>query len=141
MRYALNPNHYLEALVGWNPDSVWFKTFAQGLENGERKMKRYMETSKQMLDEFVRTHKKWLETADGQGKDGIWYEVKVSPVAEWHKGDQPIFGEPVTVYMTPLQKVHMYLERSFIPRAIRRKLLRQTPFILRRRMFAASAPT
>ena len=110
MRYALNPNHYLEALVGWNPDSVWFKTFAQGLENGERKMKRYMETSKQMLDEFVRTHKKWLETADGQGKDGIWYEVKVSPVAEWHKGDQPIFGEPVTVYMTPLQKVHMYLE-------------------------------
>ena len=110
MRYALNPNHYLEALVGWNPDSVWFKTFAQGLENGERKMKRYMETSKQMLDEFVRTHKKWLETADGQGKDGIWYEVKVSPVAEWHKGDQPIFGEPITVYMTPLQKVHMYLE-------------------------------
>lgn len=110
MRYALNPNHYLEALAGWNPDSVWFKTFAQGLEDGERKMKRYVETSKQMLDEFVQTHKKWLETADGQGKDGIWYEVKVSPVAEWHKGDQPIFGEPITVYMTPLQKVHMYLE-------------------------------
>lgn len=110
MRYALNPNHYLEALAGWNPDSVWFKTFAQGLEDGERKMKRYVETSKQMLDEFVQTHKKWLETADGQGKDDIWYEVKVSPVAEWHKGDQPIFGEPITVYMTPLQKVHMYLE-------------------------------
>lgn len=110
MRHALNPNHYLEALAGWNPDSVWYKTFAKGLEDGERKMKRYVETSKQMLDEFARTHRKWLEVADGQGKDGIWYEVKVSPVAEWRKGDQPIFGEPITVYMTPLQKVHMYLE-------------------------------
>lgn len=110
MRHALNPNHYLESLAGWNPDSVWYKTFAKGLEDGERKMKRYVETSKQMLDEFARTHRKWLEVADGQGKDGIWYEVKVSPVAEWRKGDQPIFGEPITVYMTPLQKVHMYLE-------------------------------
>lgn len=110
MRHAMNPNHYLECLAGWNPDSVWYKTFAKGLEDGERKMKRYVETSKQMLDEFARTHRKWLEVADGQGKDGIWYEVKVSPVAEWRKGDQPIFGEPITVYMTPLQKVHMYLE-------------------------------
>lgn len=110
IRHALNPNHYLEALAGWNPDSVWYKTFAKGLEDGERKMKRYVETSKQMLDEFARTHRKWLEVADGQGKNGIWYEVKVSPVAEWRKGDQPIFGEPITVYMTPLQKVHMYLE-------------------------------
>lgn len=110
MRHALNPNHYLESLAGWNPDSVWYKTFAKGLEDGERKMKRYVETSKQMLDEFARTHRKWLEVADGQGKDGIWYEVKVSPVAEWRKGDQPIFGDPITVCMTPLQKVHMYLE-------------------------------
>ena len=110
MRNAMNPNHYLECLAGWNPDSVWYKTFAKGLEDGERKMKRYVETSKQMLDEFVQTHKKWLEAADGQGKNGIWYEVKVSPVAEWRKGDQPIFGKPITVYMTPLQKVHMYLE-------------------------------
>lgn len=110
MRNAMNPNHYLERLAGWNPDSVWYKTFAKGLEDGERKMKRYVETSKQMLDEFARTHRKWLEVADGQGKNGIWYEVKVSPVAEWRKGDQPIFGEPITVYMTPLQKVHMYLE-------------------------------
>lgn len=110
MRHAMNPNHYLECLAGWNPDSVWYKTFAKGLEDGERKMKRYVETSKQMLDEFARTHRKWLEVADGQGKNGIWYEVKVSPVAEWRKGDQPIFGEPITVYMTPLQKVHMYLE-------------------------------
>lgn len=110
MRHAMNPNHYLECLAGWNPDSVWYKTFAKGLEDGERKMKRYVETSKQMLDEFARTHRKWLEVADGQGKNGIWYEVKVSPVAEWRKGDQPIFGKPITVYMTPLQKVHMYLE-------------------------------
>ena len=110
MRNAMNPNHYLERLAGWNPDSVWYKTFAKGLEDGERKMKRYVETSKQMLDEFARTHRKWLSVADGQGKNGIWYEVKVSPVAEWRKGDQPIFGEPITVYMTPLQKVHMYLE-------------------------------
>ena len=110
MRNAMNPNHYLERLAGWNPDSVWYKTFAKGLEDGERKMKRYVETSKQMLDEFARTHRNWLEVADGQGKNGIWYEVKVSPVAEWRKGDQPIFGEPITVYMTPLQKVHMYLE-------------------------------
>lgn len=110
VRNVMNPNHYLECLAGWNPDSVWYKTFAKGLEDGERKMKRYVETSKQMLDEFARTHKKWLEVADGQGKNGIWYEVKVSPVAEWRKGDQPIFGEPITVYMTPLQKVHMYLE-------------------------------
>lgn len=110
MRHAMNPNHYLECLAGWNPDSVWYKTFAKGLEDGERKMKRYVETSKQMLDEFARTHRKWLSVADGQGENGIWYEVKVSPVAEWRKGDQPIFGEPITVYMTPLQKVHMYLE-------------------------------
>lgn len=110
MRNAMNPNHYLECLAGWNPDSVWYKTFAKGLEDGERKMKRYVETSKQMLDEFARTHRNWLEVADGQGKNGIWYEVKVSPVAEWRKGDQPIFGDPITVYMTPLQKVHMYLE-------------------------------
>lgn len=110
MRNVLNPNHYLECLAGWNPDSVWYKTFTKGLEDGERAMKRYVETSKQMLDEFVETHKAWLEIADGQGKNGIWYEIKVSPVAEWRKGDQPIFGEPITAYMTPLQKIHMYLE-------------------------------
>lgn len=110
IRETLNPIHYLEYLTGWNPDSVFYNTLAKGLENGERKMRRYQEEANQMLDAFLTENKAWNEKADGQGKDGIWYEYDVPELVELKLGQKPVFGETRKIYMTPMQKVMLALE-------------------------------
>ena len=108
-RDQLNPMNYLERLAGWNPDSTWY-SMAKQLEAGEREVRRYKVNASLRLQEFLKEHKDWVAKADGQGKDGIWYAVQVSPVEELELGKEPKRGAPVTVYMTPAQKVYMYLE-------------------------------
>ncbi len=110
-RDTYNPIHYFERLAGWNRESALFNTLAKGLESGERKMRRYEEEANQLLDKFLERNSKWIERADGQGRNGIWYELNIPELAEPIQfGKEPVFGDTVTVYMTPLQKVHMALE-------------------------------
>lgn len=108
--WQLTPMNRLERMAGWNPDSTWYKSMARQLEEGEREMRRFEARSKAYLAEFNETHQEWLAKADGQGKEAIWYELEVPELLEYGKGDKPIFGKTVKVSMTPLQKVHMYLE-------------------------------
>lgn len=110
VRDTYNPMQYLESLTGWNPDSVFYKTLAKGLETGERRMRRYQEEANQILDKFLKENREWMKKADGQGKDGIWYTVEVPQLVELKMGEKPIFGESVTINMTPLQKVMLALE-------------------------------
>lgn len=109
-RDTYNPIQYLESLAGWNPDSVWYKTLSKGLETGERKMRRYQEEANQLLDKFIEENSEWMKKADGQGKDGIWYDVKIPQLIELKMGGKAVFGGEVTVSMTPLQKVMLALE-------------------------------
>lgn len=109
-REALNPIHFLEYLTGWNPDSVFTNTLAKGLEDGERKMRRYQEEANQMLDNFLENNREWVRTADGQGKDGVWYEYEVPELLNLEFGKKPEFGQKRKVYMTPMQKVMLALE-------------------------------
>lgn len=99
----------LHRMSGWNPDSTWY-SMAKQLENGERDVRAFTVKANRMLEEFLTEHEAWVKTADGQGKDAIWHEIEVPELLELHHGDKPIFGETVKVYMTPAQKVHMYLE-------------------------------
>jgi len=105
----LTPMNRFEQMAGWRKDSAWY-SLAKMLEKGERDQRRFIYNANAMLADFMKQNKKWVQRADGQGKDGIWYEVQFSPVAEWGEMDQPIFGDPVTVWMTPAMKVQMYLE-------------------------------
>ena len=105
----LTPMNYLERMAGWNPDSDWY-SMAKQLEAGERAARRFDTESHAMLNDWIEEHKDWIKRADGQGTDAIWYEITVPELLELGMGDKPIFGNTVTVYMTPMQKVHMYLE-------------------------------
>lgn len=105
----LSPMNVMERMAGWNPDSSFY-SMAKQLEQGETDMEAYEVEAKRQLEEFTREHQKWLQTADGQGKDAVWYELEVPELMELKMGDKPIFGKTVKVYMTPAQKVHMYLE-------------------------------
>lgn len=109
-RDTYNPIQYLESLAGWNPDSVWYKTLSKGLETGERKMRRYQEEANQLLDKFIEENSEWMKKADGQGKDGIWYDIKIPQLIELKMGGKAVLGGEVTVSMTPLQKVMLALE-------------------------------
>lgn len=109
-RDTYNPIQYLESLAGWNPDSVWYKTLSKGLETGERKMRRYQEEANQLLDKFIEENSEWMKKADGQGKDGIWYDIKIPQLIELKMGGKAVFGGEMTVSMTPLQKVMLALE-------------------------------
>ncbi len=127
----LNPIHRINRMFGWKEDSVGFQIFGRSLEKGERATKRYVEQATQMLDPWLEEHKDWVSKADGQGKDAIWYELEVPELVELHNGDKPIFGGTFTVYMTPMQKIQLYLEsknfdnlshmvggRSFVDKAL-----------------------
>lgn len=127
----LNPIHRVNRMFGWKEDSVGFKIFGRELEKGERATKRYVEQATQMLDPWLEKHKDWVSKADGQGKNAIWYELKVPELVALHNGDKPIFGNTFTVYMTPMQKIQLYLEsknfdnlshmvggRSFVDKAL-----------------------
>lgn len=106
----LNPIHRIERMFGWKENSPGFQIFGRGLEKGERLTKRYVEQANQMLDEWMTENEDWVRNSDGQGKDATWYELEVPELMEFRMGDKPIFGKTVKVYMTPMQKIYMYLE-------------------------------
>lgn len=105
----LTPMNVLQRMAGWDPDGAFY-SMAKQLERGERDMRAYSVKAQKMLQDFLTEHEDWVKKADGQGKDAIWYEVEVPQLLELGMGDKPIFGPTVKVYMTPAQKVHMYLE-------------------------------
>ena len=106
----LNPIHRINRMFGWKEDSAGFQIFGRGLEKGERATKRYVEQANQILDPWLEENKDWVSKADGQGKDAIWYELEVPELLKFGEGNKPIFGNAVKVYMTPMQKIYMYLE-------------------------------
>ncbi len=105
----LTPMNFLQRMGGWDPDGTFY-SMARQLERGERDIRAYKVKANRMLETFLTEHEDWVKRADGQGKDGLWYEIKVPQLMELGMGDKPIFGPTVKVYMTPTQKVHMYLE-------------------------------
>lgn len=110
MDSQLNPINRVRRMFGWKQDSAGTQIFGEALEKGERATKRYVEQATQMLDEWLTKNEKWVRKADGQGKDAVWYELEVPELQELHMGDKPIFGDKIKVYMTPMQKVYLYLE-------------------------------
>lgn len=105
----LTPLNVFQRMAGWNPDSNWFKV-GKMLEKGERDSRRFRTEAARMLAPFLEENREWVKKADGQGKDAVWYEIEVPELLELGMGDKPIFGDTVKVWMTPAQKVHMYLE-------------------------------
>lgn len=103
----LTPMNFLEMLSGWDKDSVWFDTVARQLEEGERKMKQVKVDAARILKDFKEKHSKWIEKSDGQGKNGIWYEIEVPELLEYGKGHKPLFGETTKVYLTPAMRVEL----------------------------------
>lgn len=105
----LTPMNILERMGGWNPDGAFY-SMAKQLEKGERDVRAYTVEANRYLEDFLTEHADWVKRADGQGKDAIWYELEVPELLELRMGDKPIFGDTKKVYMTPSQKVHLYLE-------------------------------
>lgn len=106
----LSPMNVMQRMAGWNPNSAWY-SMAKQLEKGERDIRDYTVSATKQLREFLMEHEDWAKKADGQGDDGIWYEVKIPQlVGALEVGKPPKFGDTITVWMTPTQKVHMYLE-------------------------------
>lgn len=105
----LTPMNALQRMAGWAPEGAWHD-MAMQLERGERDVRSYYVKANKMLENFLKENEAWVKTADGQGKNGVWYELEVPQLLELNMGDKPIFGDTVKVYMTPAQKVHLYLE-------------------------------
>ena len=105
----LSPMNVLQRMGGWNPNGAFY-SMAKQLESGERDVRDYTVKANRLLENFLNEHQDWVEKADGQGKDAVWYELELPELVELRMGDKPIFGETVKVYMTPAQKVHLYLE-------------------------------
>lgn len=105
----LTPMNVIQRMGGWDPNGAFYSMGKQ-LERGERDVRAYTVKANRMLQDFLTEHADWVKRADGQGKDAIWYEITVPELLELRMGDKPIFGSTVAVYMTPAQKVHMYLE-------------------------------
>lgn len=105
----MTPLNVLQRMGGWNPDGAFY-SMAKQLEKGERDIRDYTVRANRRLDPFLTEHQDWVKKADGQGKDAIWYEIEVPELIQLNMGDKPIFGDTVKVYMTPAQKVHLYLE-------------------------------
>ena len=105
----LTPMNVLQRMGGWNPDGTFF-SMAKQLERGERDVRAYTVKANRILEDFLTEYEDWVKKCDGQGKDGIWYEMEVPELLELNMGHKPIFGDTFKVYFTPAQKVHMYLE-------------------------------
>lgn len=105
----LSPMNIIQRMGGWNPNGTFY-SMAKQLESGERNVRDYTVKANRLLENFLNEHRDWVKKADGQGKDAIWYELEVPELIKLGNGDKPIFGETVKVYMTPAQKVHLYLE-------------------------------
>ena len=104
----LTPMNFLRRLVGWNPNSSFLRVMQQ-LERGEREYRAYKEWSQQMVDDFLKENEKWLRKASGEGKNGIWYSFTFEELEDYD-GEYVTYGKPVTVEMTPLQLVALYLD-------------------------------
>ena len=105
----LSPMNVLQRMGGWNPNGAFY-SMAKQLESGERNVRDYTVKANRLLENFLNEHQDWVKKADGQGKDAVWYELELPELVKLRMGDKPIFGETVKVYMTPAQKVHLYLE-------------------------------
>lgn len=105
----LSPMNVMQRMGGWNPNGTFY-SMAKQLEKGERDIRAYTVKANRELEEVLTEYADFVRRADGQGKDAIWYEIEVPELMELGMGDKPIFGETVKVYMTPSQKIHMYLE-------------------------------
>ena len=138
---TLTPMNVLQRMAGWAPEGAWHDMAAQ-LERGERDVRKYYVKANRMLEDFLKENEEWVKTADGQGKNGVWYELEVPQLLELNLGQQPKFGKTVKVYMTPAQKVHLYLEsknyqnlrhiakggRTFVNRSLYERGKRQEAF-------------
>ena len=105
----LTPINALDRMAGWDTTGA-FHSMARQLERGEKEMRDYRVKAERLMEDFLTEHADFARKADGQGKDGTWYELEVPELLELGMGDKPIFDKTVKVYMTPAQKVHMYLE-------------------------------
>lgn len=105
----LTPMNVFEEMGGFNPDGALYK-FAQQLEAGERKVRSFKVRSNKILADFLEDNAEWIHKADGQGKGGIWIEVEIPQLIGMKVGEVPEFGGTVKVAMTPMQRVHLYLE-------------------------------
>ncbi|MBQ3214904.1 MAG: hypothetical protein IJB11_02165, partial [Oscillospiraceae bacterium] len=105
----LTPMNVLHRMGGWNPNGTFY-SMAKQLEKGERDVRAYTVKATRMLENFLTEHQDFVKKSDGQGKDAIWYELEVPELVQLGMGDKPIFGDTIKVYMTPAQKVHLYLE-------------------------------
>lgn len=105
----LSPMNVMQRMGGWNPNGTFY-SMAKQLEKGERDIRAYTVKANRELEDVLTEYADFVRRADGQGKDAIWYEIEVPELMELGMGDKPIFGETVKVYMTPSQKIHMYLE-------------------------------
>lgn len=105
----LTPMNVFQRMGGWNPNGALY-SMAKQLEQGERAARAYTVEAKRQLENFLEENHDWVKRADGQGKDAIWYELEVPELMELGMGDKPIFGNTIKVYMTPAQKVQLYLE-------------------------------
>ncbi len=116
-KYALNffnkaqlsAANFLRRMVGWNPESTFYK-MAKMLEDGEYAMHRYEVDARREIDEFAKKYPDWVRRADGQGKDGIWITKTVPRLAALRFGEAPVFDGTVEIVMTPMMRIHMYLE-------------------------------
>jgi hypothetical protein len=105
----LTPINVMQRMVGWNPNSAFF-SMAKQLERGERDVRAHYVRANQLLETFLKENADWVSKADGQGKNATWYPVEVQELLELGMGDKPVFGDTIKVWMTPSQKVHLYLE-------------------------------
>ena len=107
--WQLTPMNRFLQMAGWDKESQWYQ-MGQMLEQGERDERRFKTRAQNLVGQFLRDNQDWVRRADGQGKDAIWYEIEVPELLELGMGDKPIFGGSKKVWMTPAQKVELYLE-------------------------------
>lgn len=105
----LSDENKMLKLCGGDTNSTFWK-MTQQLVKGERKMNWYRAEAYGRIQKFMDTHKKWLDGADGQGKNGRWIEVEVPECLSLEVGKVPEFGKTHKIFMTELQRVHLYLE-------------------------------
>lgn len=107
--HQLHPMNFFQRMGGWNPDGVFYGIMKQ-LESGERDMRAHQVTAQKVLKDFMTEHEEWFKKADGQGENGVWYEIEIPELIALELGKTPKFGGVHKVAITPMQKVHMYLE-------------------------------
>lgn len=105
----LTAMNVMQRMGGWDPDGAFY-SMAKQLERGERDIRAYKVKANRMLENFLTENADWVKTADGQGKDAVWYKIEIPELIALELSKKPEFGKTITVWMTPAQKVHMYLE-------------------------------